>query len=237
MMILILLFCFTFIVFTQEHKEAKLTSSYSEAVTKTYILKNVSPEIANRVLRPYFFDSSYDRNSNMFTVRIGKEMIPVFEDLLKQLDVEKRKISLRIFTVIASNDDRRSEIANNDLNRVLNELKRVLSFKSFRLDGVSSLTVNEGQNRSELMLSSQSPLLLRLGDISIKGDRPGRKIAFEFDLIQKIFAGNKEGSNYSTETLIRSESSVKETGYFVAGVSKIGPNGDSLILIINAEIR
>jgi len=37
--------------------------------------------------------------------------------------------------------------------------------------------------------------------------------------------------------LIRTSTSINENGYLVVGVSKIGENGDSLILVINAEIK
>ena len=37
--------------------------------------------------------------------------------------------------------------------------------------------------------------------------------------------------------LISTQTSIKENGYLVAGVSKIGKNGDSLVLVINAEIK
>jgi hypothetical protein len=36
---------------------------------------------------------------------------------------------------------------------------------------------------------------------------------------------------------ISTETSFKEKGYLVAGVSKLGPNGEALVLIINAEIK
>jgi len=139
-------------------------------------------------------------------------------------------------TWIFTNEGKSGEVRNKDLQQVLSELQKVLSFKYFRLDGASAITVNDGQD-CELRLSSQSPLLLELDDISIKGEKQGeRSIAFEFDLKQKAEPFVLKDGNLVYETLIESQTSVKEKGYLVAGVSRIG-NGDSLVLVINAEIK
>lgn len=219
------------LVFAQE-------KSGEEIVTKTYFLKHVSPQTVDRVLRAYHdHNPSYDRNGDMITVKMYKSNVAEFERLLKRLDVEKKKILLRIFTVIASQEGKSSDIENEDLNRVLSELKKVLSFKAFRLDGVSALTVTDGQDSSQIRLASKSSLLLRLGYINIKKDSDGKHIlGFRFDLKQETEIDPKEGKS-SFSTLIASETSVKENGYLVAGVSKIGDNGDSLVLVINAEIK
>ncbi len=123
------------------------------------------------------------------------------------------------------------------LKRVLSELQKVLSFKAFRLDGVSALTVTDGQDDSLIRLSSQSSLLLRLRHFYMMKEKGGQHtVGFEFHLKQEKTFGLVDGKPASS-TLIASETSVKENGYLVAGVSKIGKNGDSLVLIINAEIK
>jgi hypothetical protein len=238
-LILILLFVISGFGFTEDKKaeEGKKKSTVSDVVTKTYVLEYVRPDVVRNTLRQYFGQYSYDNNSNMLTVKIYKDNIPKFEELLKKLDVEKKKILIRIFTVIASNEGKTGAVQNKDLQQVLVELQKVLSFKSFRLDGVSAITVKDGQHRSQLLLASHSPLLLRLEDVSIKGEKQGqRTINFEFVLRQKTEPFVMKDGDLVYETLIESETSVKESGYLVAGVSKIG-NGDSLVLVINAEIK
>jgi hypothetical protein len=173
----------------------------------------------------------------MLTVKIAKENVSKFEELLKQLDVEKKTILVRFFTVIASSEGKPTAVRNKDLQQVLLELQKVLSFKSFRMDGVSAITVKDGQRHSRLLLSSRSLLLLTLEDISIKGETQGqRTIGFLFILKQKAEPFIMKDGQRVYETLIATETSVKENGYLVAGVSKIG-NGDSLVLVINAEIK
>ena len=238
-LLLIVLFLLTGFGFAdnQEPAKEKARSSILDAVTKTYVLEYASPEVVRDTLRHYFWECSFDKKENMLTVRIAREKIPKFEELLKKLDVEKKKILFRIFTVIASQENKSAEIENKDLKQVLAELQKVLSFKSFRLDGVSAITVKDGQRRSQLLLSSHSSLLLRLEDLSIKGEKSGqRSINFQFELRQKVDSPLLKADKPMYQTLIETETSVKENGYLVAGVSKIG-NGDSLVLVINTEIK
>jgi hypothetical protein len=237
-LILILLFVISGFGFTQAKKAEEGKKRYKSPtdVTKTYVLKYVHPETVRRALRHYSGNMAYDRRANLLTVTMFRGDVPKFEELLKMLDVEKKKIFIRIFTVIASQEGKSNAVQNKDLQQVLSELQKVLSFKSFRLDGASAITVTDGQD-CELRLSSQSPLLLELKDVSIKGEKQGeRSIAFEFELRQKTEPFVLKDGNLVYETLIESETSVKEKGYLVAGVSKIG-NGDSLVLVINAEIK
>ena len=240
-LILIVLLMFSGVAFGDNKKakeETKKQSSSPDTVTKTYFLKHISPKAVDKAMRAYFWAPlSYDRNGNMITVKMLKENIPEFEKLLKRMDVEKKKVLIRVFTVIASNEGKSSNIENKDLKRVLSELQKVLSFKAFRVDGASALTIKDGQERGYLQLSSSSSLKLELGDIYIKGQKAGdRIVGFEFILKQESRFLGKDGGLF-TNTLIRSETSVKENGYLVAGVSKIGKDGDSLVLVINAEIK
>ena len=239
-LILMILLTFSGVAFGDDNKskqETKKQSSSSNVVTKTYFLKHIPPQTVDMSLHAYCFHSSYERNGNMITVKILKENIPEFEKLLKKMDVEKKKVLIRVFTVIASNEGKSSIIENKDLKRVLSELQKVLSFKAFRVDGASALTVKDGQERGYLQLSSSSSLKLELRDIYIKEEKPGdRIVGFEFILNQESRFLGKDGGLFNN-TLIRSETSVKENGYLVAGVSKIGKDGDSLVLVINAEIK
>jgi type II secretory pathway component GspD/PulD (secretin) len=223
--------------YSQTKKEDNTTDTYpapSDVITKTYILRNISPSSVRDTLREYFLRCSYDPNGNLITVKILKENIAKFEGLLRQMDVEKRKILVRIFTIIASRDNKGNDIQVRELKQVLYELQKILSFNSYRMDGVSAITVVEEQDHSSLSLSSQSPLMLTLKDIHIiSGVHGARSVNFDFSLSQK--QDNQGQTTY--DTLISSQTSVKENGYLVAGVSKIGKGGNSLVLIINAEIK
>lgn len=211
-------------------------------VTRTYFLDHVPPWTVERTLKAYLLRPAvYDRGKNVITVVLKKSDLPRFERLLKKIDVERKEILFRVFTVIASNTSRESDVfANKDLERVLTELHKVLSFRSFRLDGVSALTVRDGQEKGNLMLASSATLELELENIAIKTNASGkRSVGFRFELKQTHDkpVQMKEGPQFIRDELLQSETSVKENGFLVAGVSKIGKNGDSLVLIINAEIK
>lgn len=205
-----------------------------EPVTKSYVLKHVAPKRVHDALKEYFYDDSYDRNSNIITVKIPRKNIKDFERMLKLMDVAKKKVMLRIFAIIASREGKSTPIANKDLKKVLTELQKVLSFNSYRLDGVSAMTVIDGQQHSHVKLTASANLNLYLGDVYVRKDGDVNTTGFEFRLQQQV-GRTSEGKPLS-EILLSSETSVKENGYLVAGVSKIGKNGDSLVLIINAKM-
>jgi hypothetical protein len=198
-------------------------------VTKTYFLKHIDPRDVGKALSLYLYNRSYDINKKMLCVSIPKKNITKFEELLRKLDVKKRNIYFRIFTVIASQTGKSSEIKNKDLKRVIYELNKVLSFNCFKLDGVSLVSVQEGARRSvvNLSTSTKSRLELILQGITINGNEKGKRF-IEIEGLSLRDVGIK---------LITTSTSINENGYLVVGVSKIGENGDSLILVINAEIK
>jgi hypothetical protein len=235
--LVLIVFCVGVFVYGDAQKKTKDDTGgivSKDPVTKSYILKHVSPGRVHEALRQYYFNSSYDAGSNIITVRIPPRNIADFERMLKLMDVEKQKALLRIFTVIASKEGKPSAIDNKDLKKVLTELKKVLSFNTFRVDGVSALTITDGQRNSLLKLTSIHHLNFQLEDIHIRKGDNGRSVSFSFSLKQKIGTDTKDKPLY--DNLIYSTTSVKENGYLVAGVSKIGHNGASLVLVINAQI-
>lgn len=231
-LLIIVLFLFMSTQFVLAEKSDKKIIKKSEdhsAITKTYFLKHIDPRDVGKALKLYFWSCSYDINKKMLCVNIPKKNIKKFEELLRKLDVKKRNIYFRIFTVIASHTGKSSEIKNKDLKKVIYELNKVLSFNCFRLDGVSFVSVQEGArvSRVNLSTSTKSRLKLDLIDITINGNEKGKRVI------------EIEGLSLSDVkiNLIRTSTSINENGYLVVGVSKIGENGDSLILVINAEIK
>lgn len=198
-------------------------------ISKTYILKHALPSVVYSVLRPYVYQKSYSDSSMMLTVVMPKTNQRKFEEILRMMDVKKKDVILTIYTIIASSSTatKPKPIKNKALSTVLEKLRNLLSFKTFVLDGVSLLPLKDGQKRGNIKLSSKtSKLWLSIRDVQIKGNkRDGRELKFHFR-----FESQKIGDLISTET------SIKENGYLVAGVSKIGKNGDSIILIMSAKI-
>lgn len=224
LLMLVLATCWTLMAQEKSPEPAKQAG----LVTKTYTLKYVSPREVDRALGAYFHNSSYERNGDLFTVRIIPANLEQFEKMLKELDAPRKAIQFRIFTLIASNEGKTESIDNPDLSRVLKELQKLLSFKAYRLDGVSLLTANDRSDRSSIKLSSHTPKLnlsfnlFRIKVMKEKGDRLVKIQSLEL--------------KHEKTVLIGTSATIKENGYLVAGVSKIGENGDSLILVINADI-
>jgi hypothetical protein len=160
-----------------------------------------------------------------------KKNVATFEEQLRKLDVQKKNIQLRIFIVIASKEGKSEPIENNELKRVLAEVSNLLSFKSYILDGASVINLKDGTRRSELLLSSAmlEPLPLYFSQVAILTGSDGkRSVKLGLELWQK----GPESSE-----LLNSETEIAENGYLVAGVSRIGKDGKSLVLVINAEIK
>ena len=222
----------------QAKKETQARSSglitKDKMVTKTYFLKHISPREVERALRMYFYRASSLLSRKMLTVQIPPENVKTFEELLKKMDVPKQTIAFRIFTIIASTKPNGGKIDSKDLKKVLAELKNLLNFKSFKLDGVSLLNTEEGSDSKVVLSSSIQGLSLEFDDVSLTKTRPPGQI-IEIDELKL---------RYYKELLISTKTSLKENGYLIAGVSKLtdykgagAQAGDSLVLVIHAKVK
>jgi len=213
-------------------------SAASRIITKSYELKHILPREARDILKPYYGNFSYSESQNLIVVTMLRENVAPFEELLKKIDVERPMLHFRIFTVIAANGGApKPAIENAQLRSVLDELKKFLSFKFYYLDGVSLLSCKEGSHDSQIELSNTlSNLTFYLWDPLVENTKTNeRTIKFRMDL-RKTY--RMEDGKMTSSSLIGTDSiAIKENGYLVAGVSKIGSNGDSLILVINVQIK
>jgi hypothetical protein len=211
-----------------------------EIVIRTYSLKFIRANEILTAAKFYIFDST--TSGDTIIVRIRRKNISEFEKLLKRLDVEKRTILFKVFTVIASREKEEQEdepIENKGLKKVLDELRSLWNFKSYKIDGPSLMTVKEdsGSNHSRLV-SSVSNFNMLIYHVKVKGEKPGERIITlgQIQLNWRPSLLNKE----SDQTLISTDSTtIKENGYLVAGISGFSAQGKgkALILIINAEIQ
>jgi len=226
---------FAFLPALAEEQKTQQTGEKSgseEVVTKTYTLRYVTPKFINDSLRIYLRNCSYGEGSNLISVILYKKDIATFEEQLRKLDIEKKIIRLRIFTVIASKEGKSDAIENKDLKRVLAEVSYLLNFKSYVLDGASVITLEDGVRFGRLLLSSATieNLGLDFERVSISTDSEGkRSVKLGLELLRREANANI--------ILLNSETEIAENGYLLAGVSRIGSEGKSLVLVINAEIK
>ncbi|MCK5221484.1 MAG: hypothetical protein KAR14_07890 [Candidatus Aminicenantes bacterium] len=82
-------------------------------IQKTYFLKNVSAEFVWDSLKVYILDHS--SNGNILSVTLRRDNVEEFEKLLKIIDVSKKRINFRIFTVIGHHKAPGEKIENKDL--------------------------------------------------------------------------------------------------------------------------
>ncbi|MCX6555647.1 MAG: hypothetical protein NTZ12_11655 [Candidatus Aminicenantes bacterium] len=178
-LVVLLVLLFAFLPALAEEQKTQQTGEKSgseEVVTKTYTLRYVTPKFINDSLRIYLRNCSYGEGSNLISVILYKKDIATFEEQLRKLDIEKKIIRLRIFTVIASKEGKSDAIENKDLKRVLAEVSYLLNFKSYVLDGASVITLEDGARFGRLLLSSATieNLGLDFERVSISTDSEGK---------------------------------------------------------------
>lgn len=205
-------------------------------VLKTYQLKHIRPEDLINATRLYIIDSTVYKDT--VTVKILNKNVSTFEELLKKMDVEKKNILFKVYTIVALRESAKKEeqeqIEDKGLKQVLGELKNLWNFQSYKIDDPFFITVKEesGSNFFRLASESFSGLGLRIQHVNLSSDKPGKRI-ITIEQIQLLssYMGNEQlfiDSNHTT---------VKEDGYLVVGVSGMTVRGKVLILVISAEIK
>lgn len=230
-------------------------------ISKTYKLQYISSELVVKKLGRYIIDHSPTQVMNVITVKIMKKDEKEFDFQIRRADVPKNKesggilgkilsiprkifgaddnepefkvaadciIQFRIYTVLASREHKSVAIDNKDLNRVLAELNNVLNFKSYKLDGISLMQVKNYSERNFLKLNSSSAdLTMYLDDVSIDYEKENQRVVE----IGRLEVHDGSGAFISTKT------SVNENGYLVVGITPLESGGDSLAIILYAEIH
>jgi hypothetical protein len=227
----------------QAQKKTEIAPEQNPYVTviRTYALKYVKPDDIINVAKFYIEGAS--TSGNILSIRILNINVPIFEDLLKKLDVEKKSILFRIYPILAYREPSSNEksqalrksfdqIDDADLKKVLDELRSLWNFKYFLVDTPSFLTVKDGSEANSFRLVSRNSVFeLGLFRPQIRGDEPGKRIIAvgQIQLVQT--------ANFSTGKLIEtSDVTLKEKGYLVVGVGG-SIVGDAIILVVSAEIK
>jgi len=207
-------------------------------VLKTYQLKHIKPDELINATRLFFIDATAYKNS--VTVKITNKNVAKFEELLKKIDVEKKSILFKVYTIVARREsgekEEQEEIEDKGLKLVLGELKNLWNFQSYKIDNPSFVTVKEESGSNFFRLVSEISLFgLRIMHVDLNSEKPGeRNITIgQIQLQQPV-------RNENEIILIDSKNiTVKENGYLVVGVSGVNwaRRGDALILVISAEIK
>jgi hypothetical protein len=219
-------------------------------VVKSYELKYIGATEFMRSARFYVMDSTGTEKS--LTVRILSSQIPAFEALLKKLDVEKKNVQFKVYTIMASQQEPQvvdpkmpaelkamipaetKEFADKELKKVLDEMKGLWNFKYFWVDSPSFLLAKDGSGANQSKLVGQLNASLVLENVQLRGEDAGKRVIAvgRVVLTQKTTQGQESLINTSDITF-------KENGYLVVGVSGMSEtrSGRALILVINAEVK
>jgi hypothetical protein len=199
-----------------------------------------------RSARFYVIDSTGTEKS--LTVRIMSSQIPAFEALMKKLDVEKKNVQFKVYTIIASQEELKAddpaskvwgqpetkEIADKELKKVLDEMKGLWSFKHFWVDSPSFLLAKDGSGTNQSKLVGQLNASLVLENVQLRGEDAGKRVISVGRVV--LAQDTTQGQVHLINT---SDITFKENGYLVVGVSGMsGSRGAlALILVINAEVK
>ncbi len=206
-------------------------------VLKTYQLKYIRPEDLINATRLYLIDSTVYKDT--VTVKILNKNVSTFEELLKKMDVEKKSILFKVYTIKAIRASEKTveqkEIEDKGLKQVLDELNKLWKFQSYQIDKPFFITVKEESGSSFFKLASEfyGSLGLRIQQVNLSSDKPGKRniTIDQLQLLSSAPMGNNQIFIDSNNT------TVKEDGYLVVGVSGMTSWGRVLILVLSAEIK
>ena len=211
----------------------KIKSRNDVITTKTYELKFISPSEASEILSPYVYRTTYSSGSQFLTVSLPKQNLQKFEEVLRKIDKDKKIILFKIYTIVASKERLKSNITASELKPVVKEISTLFSFKSYKLDGVSSITVKEG-TYTKIKLSSSYDLILYIIKPHVRVVKNETRVEFSFDL-RKLKIGTMVAKN-PEQTIISSSTYIKNNRFFIAGVSSLANTKNSIILIIKVTV-
>jgi hypothetical protein len=119
--------------------------------TKIFQIRYVDPDELRRVLSMFRSNISYSGGGlRALSVKAPKEIMPAIEDAIKRLDVPspRRDAELTIFILVASDQMETGGAIPSSLQPVVNQLKPVLSYKSYQL--VDTLIAHGSESRGQL---------------------------------------------------------------------------------------
>jgi hypothetical protein len=200
------------------------------------MLKYADARNVANVLAVFGYGIKADRDMRVVAVSAPAEAMSAIEDAVKRLDVPTaapKDIDLVVYLVVASEQSSADGGLPPELQPVAGELKKIFSYKSFRLLDSILLRTQPG-NRA-----TASGTIAPIGDAKtmmynfevqpsgVSEDSNGRLIRLD-NLNLSMSGGDRNGG-------IRTEITVREGQRVVVGKSNIGAGG-SLILVVTAKV-
>ena len=205
---------------------------------KTYELKHIKPEELINASRLFIIDATTYKNS--VTIKITNKNVAKFEELLKKIDVEKKSIRFKVYTILSLTEsegkDEQKGIKDKGLKQVLSELENLWGFKTYVIDNPFFITVTEETGSNYFRLASKIyPFGIRIQNVNLNSDKPGeRNITIGQIQLLRQYTDEDDLIFIDSKSVV-----IKEDGYLVVGASGLSfpSEGRVLILVISAEVK
>jgi hypothetical protein len=202
---------------------------------RVFVLKYADAQHVASVLGVFGYGINADRELHVVAVSAPAETMTAVEDAIKRLDVPTaapKDVDLTVYLMVASEETAGGGSLPSELQPVAGELRKIFSYKSFRLLDSILLRTQPGVEAIANGVIASGELKALYSFIArpsaVTEDPQGRLIRLDhLHLIVKPSGGGEVG--------IRTEITVREGQRVVVGKSNMGA-GQSLILVLTAKV-
>lgn len=203
---------------------------------RVFMLKYADARHVADVLSVFGYGIRADRDMHVVAVSAPAEAMSAVEDAIKRLDVPAaapKDIDLVVYLVMASEQPPAGGSLPSELQPVADELKKIFSYKSFRLlDSILLRTQPGNRANASGTIAPGGEAKTMMYDFEVQPsavteDPNGRLIRLDNLKLRMVGEGRNAGIN--------TEITVREGQRVVVGKSNIGTGG-SLILVVTAKV-
>lgn len=201
---------------------------------RVFMLKYADARNVANVLAVFGYGIKADRDLHVVAVSAPAEAITAVEDAIKRLDVPAsapKDIDLTVYMVVASEQQTAGASLPTELQPVTDQLKKIFSYKSFRLlDSILLRTQpgNKAAAHGVVGVTDRTPYSFEVVPTAVTEDAKGRLIRLD-NLNLSVHLSDTRLAGISTEITVREGQQV------VVGKSNMGTD-QSLILVVTAKV-
>jgi len=205
---------------------------------RVFMLKYADARNVSNVLSVFGYGIKADRDMHVVAVSAPAEAMSAIEDAVKRLDVPAaapKDIDLIVYLVVAEEQPPQHPSAMEalpaELQPVADELKKIFSYKSFRLLDSILLRTQPGNRavaNGVIGTTNRTPYSFEVQPSAVTEDPKGRLIRLDNLNLNMRLSGDHQAG-------IRTEITVREGQRVVVGKSNMGTD-QSLILVVTAKV-
>ena len=201
---------------------------------RMFQVKYANPNDLANVLSVFGYHLEANRDLQVLTVSAPHDVIAAMEDAIKRFDVPSKDIGVTVYLVVASQQPDGTSTVPTELQAVTNELKNVLSFRSFRVLDTILLRTQLGKMASVMGIiggneAAKTTYNFSAQPVSMTEDAKGRLIRFARLGLTLQVPGPLNAS-------ISTEITVREGQKVVVGKSNMGGTDQALIMVMTAKV-